>query len=101
MADNKKDFGAAFSSYAGERLSRPVDRIVTGQTTNEQTTKPTAPAALSPLAPDDDRLNIRINSDLKEAFTAAAAAEGLKPAAAVKKLMRQYVEAWQRKGGQL
>ena len=101
MADNKKDFGAAFSSYAGERLSRPVDRIVTGQTPNEEATKPAAPAALSPLAPDDDRLNIRINSDLKEAFTAAAAAEGLKPAAAVKKLMRQYVEAWHRKGGQI
>lgn len=98
MSDNKKDFGAAFNSYVGDRLSRPVDRIVTGQTQPEEAQKP---AALDPLAPDDDRLNIRVNSDLKEAFAAAAAAEGLKPAAAVKKLMRQYVEAWHRKGGQL
>ena len=98
MADYKKDFGAAFTSYADNRMSRSVDRIVTGQTQPEGTQKP---AALDPLAPDDDRLNLRVNSDLKAAFTAAAAAEGLKPAVVVKKLMRQYVEAWQRKGGHL
>lgn len=97
MSDYKKDFGAAFSSYADGRISRPVDRIVTGQTP-EGAQKP---AALDPLAPDDDRLNLRVNSDLKAAFTAAAAAEGLKPAVVVKKLMRQYVENWHRKGGRL
>ncbi len=91
MAD-KKDFGAAFGEYAGERLGRPVDRIVTG--TPEPKEK-----QLTLFPPEDDRLNVRINSELKKDFEAAAAAEGLKPSSAVKKLVKQYVDNWKASGG--
>lgn len=43
---------------------------------------------------DDNRINIRISSALKADFEAAAAAEGTKSSAAIKKLMQKYVDEW-------
>lgn len=54
------------------------------------------PAAV--LEPETERINIRVRETLKRDFTAAAAAHGLKPSAAIKQLMLEYVNQWKNGG---
>lgn len=50
------------------------------------------------LEPETERINIRVQETLKRDFTAAAAAHGLKPSAAIKQLMLEYVNQWKNGG---
>jgi len=50
------------------------------------------------LEPENERINFRVQETLKRDFTAAAAAHGLKPSAAIKQLMLEYVNQWKNGG---
>lgn len=52
------------------------------------------------MAPETERINIRISEELKRDFAAAAAEDGMNPSAAIKRLMREYVKAWKKNTGQ-
>lgn len=50
------------------------------------------------LEQETERIHIRVQETLKRDFTAAAAAHGLKPSAALKQLMLEYVKQWKNDG---
>lgn len=52
------------------------------------------------IAPETERINIRISEELKRDFAAAAAHDGFNPSAAIKRLMREYVKDWKKNTGQ-